>query len=98
MAKAKQQARKENRKKKREQQTSQRTVEQQTPVIGSSCTWGDQELSHFRVGVRLNVDVLEMIPQECFDFDHLVDNYKECTTRPRSHVSCLFLPFSHGCV
>jgi hypothetical protein len=36
MAKAKQQPRKENRKKKREQQTSQRTVEPQTPVIGSS--------------------------------------------------------------
>jgi len=50
-------------------------------------------LSHFRVGVRPNV---EMIPQECFDFDHLVD-YKECTTRPRSQVSCLFLPFSRRC-
>jgi len=76
MAKARQQAKRKG--KWREQRTP-RLKEPKTPVIGSSCTWRDAELDHFKVKVERDVDVREMIPDKCFNFDHL-QNYKDCTS------------------
>ena len=46
-------------------------------VIGSSCTWGESELEHFKVTICRDVDPHQMIPAEFFDFAHL-DHYSEC--------------------
>src|ERR1700724_3162770 len=81
MVKSKQQGRgKGNGKGKwREQRTPQRNLDRKEEklVIGSSCTWRDEQLSHFGVDVRKDVNVWDMIPQEFFDFSHLVD-YQQC--------------------
>jgi hypothetical protein len=75
MAKAKQQAKRKGRR--REQRTPQ-PKEPDIAVIGSSCTWKDAELDHFKVTVVRDVDVCKMIPERFFNFDQLED-YKECT-------------------
>ena len=78
MAKARQQAkRKGNR---REQRTPQ-SKEPDIAVIGSSCTWKDAELYHFKVTVVRDVDVRKMIPERFFNFDHL-RRYAACTSIP----------------
>jgi hypothetical protein len=45
--------------------------------VGSSCTWGSEELEQFRVTVQLDKDPTEMIPAVFFNFDQL-QNYAEC--------------------
>jgi len=74
MAKAREQAKRKR--SKREQRTPQ-PKEPETPVIGSSCTWRDEELDHFKVKVERDVDVRKMMPDKFFNFDHLED-YNAC--------------------
>src|SRR5579859_4973930 len=57
--------------------TPQREETKEIPVIGSSCTWRENELDHFGVEVKRDVDVWEMIPEKFFDFEHL-EEYAEC--------------------
>jgi hypothetical protein len=51
----------------------------QTLTIGSSCTWGSDELEHMKVTIRRDVDVHEMIPARFFNFENLAD-YNDCTS------------------
>jgi hypothetical protein len=74
MAKARQQAK---RKSEWRQQRTPQPKEPDIPIIGSSCTWRDTELDHFKVTVERDVDVRKMIPERFFNFDHLED-YEEC--------------------
>lgn len=55
-----------------------RTPEPKPPVVGSSCTWRDRELSQFNVTVQSDVDPRLMIPQRFFTFDHL-KYYRDCS-------------------
>ena len=78
MTKARQQARRKGKwREKRTPQPKEQEEEEEVPVIGSSCTWRDAELEQFKVRVKRDVDVREMIPEKYFDFDHLPD-YIDC--------------------
>ena len=66
---------------KRKEQRTPQPKEPEPPVIGSSCTWRDTELDHFKVKVERDVDVRKMIPDRFFSFDNL-ENYKECILSP----------------
>jgi hypothetical protein len=69
---------KQHEKKKSKYRTpSPKTKEMEKPIIGSSCTWGKDELNQFNVKMRQNVDAKEMIPLQVFEFKHL-DKYEEC--------------------
>jgi hypothetical protein len=57
--------------------TPQREKRKEVPVIGSSCTWKQDELDHFGVEVKRDVDVRKMIPEQFFRFEHL-EEYAEC--------------------
>ena len=48
-------------------------------VIGSSCTWGDEQLTTFKVDVKSKRDVnpIEIIPEKFFKFDHL-NRFSKC--------------------
>jgi hypothetical protein len=52
-------------------------VEKETTVIGSSSTWKQEELDHFNVTIKKDVDVRQMIPEKFFVFDHL-EEYPQC--------------------
>ena len=81
MAKAKEHAKKPGRTRER---TPQGRRKKEVPVIGSSCTWKQDELDHFNVRIERDVDVLSMIPDKFFDFGHLAE-YQECFfSLPRS--------------
>ena len=54
----------------------------EVPVIGSSCTWKQDELDFFRVKVERGVEVKNiMIPERFWDFGGL-ERYEKCTTYP----------------
>jgi hypothetical protein len=78
MAKAKQQAKRKGNW--RGPKTPPRQVEK-IPIIGSSCTWRDEELDHLKVKVLTDVDVRELIPEKFWRFDHL-EYYEECIHPP----------------
>ena len=76
MAQAKQQAKRKGNWK--GSKTPPRQVVEEIPVIGSSCTWRDAELDHFRVKVHRDVDVRKLILDKFWRFDHL-EYYEECS-------------------
>jgi hypothetical protein len=76
MAKEKAQRKRQRRIPPRNRNTPQ--PKEEVPVIGSSCTWRDSELEHFKVTVRRDVEAREMIPDKFFSFGHL-EGYQECT-------------------
>jgi hypothetical protein len=47
-------------------------------VVGSSCTWKQDELDLFKVNVERNVDVNQMIPERFFELGGL-ERYEKCT-------------------
>ena len=58
--------------------TPQREDTEEVPVIGSSCTWRENELDHFGVEVKRDVDVREMILEKFFNFEGFA-RYEKCT-------------------
>ena len=52
---------------------------EEVKVIGSSCTWGDEELGRFKVTVTRDVNPRELIPQQFFDFSNIA-NYESCNS------------------
>src|SRR5436190_22100057 len=75
MAKVKVHAKKVSSKSSRTATTPQPNSED--PIIGSSCTWNDDQLDQFRVILHRDVDVIEMIPKQFFDFSNL-GTYEKC--------------------
>jgi hypothetical protein len=66
--------------KKAENRTREKTpqqVQKETPIVGSSSTWKREELDHFNVMIKKDVDVSRMIPEKFFAFDHL-EEYLQC--------------------
>ena len=57
--------------------TPTKTEEPEIKIIGSSCTWGDEELDRFKVKIVQDVDVQEMIPSEFFNFEKF-EGYDKC--------------------
>ena len=57
--------------------TPQREKRKEVPVIGSSCTWKQDELDHFGVTLHGDIDVREMIPEKYFDFEGFA-RYERC--------------------
>jgi hypothetical protein len=56
--------------------TPQKTQEPTKMYIGSSSTWRQEQLDHFKVRIRNNVIAQEMVPVKWFDFKSL-DRYNE---------------------
>lgn len=56
--------------------TPQKTQEPAKMYIGSSSTWRQGQLDHFKVRIRSNVTAQEMVPVKWFDFRSL-DRYNE---------------------
>jgi hypothetical protein len=78
MSKAEQDAEKEAQDRTRDKTPQQvEKAEKETPVIGSSSTWKQEEVDHFNVKIEKNIDVRRMIPQKFFTFDHL-ERYTHC--------------------
>ena len=56
------------------------SISQSKPEIlvnESSCIWRDSELDHFKIMIRRDMNVLEMISQKFFNFSHFYD-YRDC--------------------
>ena len=62
-------------------------VQKETPIVGSSSTWKREELDHFNVMIKKDVDVREMIPENFFTFDHL-EEYPQCYSYMISSTHC----------
>src|SRR5947207_563480 len=72
---SKMQAKRNSKKRSHDQMTPQ--PKEKIQIIGSSCTWNASELEHFKITLRTDVNVYEMIPERFFNFDHFED-YKDC--------------------
>jgi len=59
--------------------TPKRTQRPETPVIGSSSTWNDDQLDLFKVTEAEEVDIKRMIPEKWFDYGTL-ENYQYSTS------------------